>query len=241
LPEANQDWIHLRLQDYKSIGDYNDDVHKICPKLMFCEKELSDEDKIEKTLMTMLPSDRVLKHQYHARNYQRYSELIQDVLQVEKHDELTIRNHHQCPVGMARLHEVNYSLDGKEKMDGSKPSKNVGKSKKFKKNKNKKNKSKDKSSEKGKKSFNCHRCGGANHIAKKYRIPQHLVDLYQKSLQETRKAIGLYEAQFNATSDEDTTSSKRPDEDAKPSLSTDDYIDGENMIVEYNSNDMFGD
>jgi hypothetical protein len=31
----------------------------------------------------------------------------------------------------------------------------------------------------------------------------------------------------------------RPDEAAKPT--TNDYIDGENMIVEYNSNDMFGD
>jgi hypothetical protein len=32
-----------------------------------------------------------------------------------------------------------------------------------------------------------------------------------------------------------------PDEAAKPNPSTDDYIDGENMIIEYNSNDMFGD
>jgi hypothetical protein len=45
----------------------------------FMRKNLSDEDKIEKTLTTMLPSDRVLKHQYRARNYQRYSELIHDI------------------------------------------------------------------------------------------------------------------------------------------------------------------
>jgi hypothetical protein len=36
----------------------------------------------------MIPSDRVLKHQYCAKNYQCYSELIQDLLQAEKHDEL---------------------------------------------------------------------------------------------------------------------------------------------------------
>ena len=29
LPEANHEWTHIRLQDYKSIGDYNDVVHKI--------------------------------------------------------------------------------------------------------------------------------------------------------------------------------------------------------------------
>jgi hypothetical protein len=34
---------------------------------------------------------------------------------------------------------------------------------------------------------------------------------------------------------------KCPDENAKRSLTVDDYIDGENMIVEYNSNDVFGD
>jgi hypothetical protein len=94
---------------------------------------------------------------------------------------------------------------------------------------------------KGKKSFKCHRCGGANHIKKKCKIPQHLVDLYQKSLKEAGKVKGSYEVHFNAASDEATTSGKPPDEAAKPSLSTDYYIDRENMVVEYNSNDMFED
>jgi hypothetical protein len=65
--------------------------------------------------------------------------------------------------------------------------KNVGKSKKGKRNKYNKNKSKDQSLGKGKKSFKCHRSGDPNHIAKKCNIPQHLVDLYQKSLKEAEK------------------------------------------------------
>jgi hypothetical protein len=65
--------------------------------------------------------------------------------------------------------------------------------------------------------------------------------LYQKFLKEDEKAKGSYDAHFNATSDETTTSSKRPDEAAKPSLIVKDYIEGENMIVRYNSNDVFGD
>jgi hypothetical protein len=69
----------------------------------FVEKEPSVEDKIEKTLTTILPSGRILKLQYHARNYQLYSKLVQDLLQAERHDELTVRNHHQCPVGMTPL------------------------------------------------------------------------------------------------------------------------------------------
>jgi hypothetical protein len=99
-----------------------------------------------------------------------------------------MKNHHQHPFGTAPLPEVNYSSKGKKKTDGAKSSKNVGKFKKRKKNKHKKNKFKDQSSRKGKKSFKCHRCGGANHITKKCKILQHLVNLYQKSLKEAGKA-----------------------------------------------------
>jgi hypothetical protein len=44
-----------------------------------------------------------------------------------------MRNHHQCLVGTTPLPEVNYSLQGKEKMGGTKPSKNIDKSKKIRK------------------------------------------------------------------------------------------------------------
>jgi hypothetical protein len=42
----------------------------------------------------MLPSDRILQHLYRVKNYQTYSDLVHDLLQGEKHDELTLRNHH---------------------------------------------------------------------------------------------------------------------------------------------------
>jgi hypothetical protein len=93
----------IRLQYFKSIEDYNHAIHKVCAKLWFCEKEPSEEDKIEKSLQTMLPSDRVLQHQYRAQNYQHYADLIRDLLQTEKHDEVTIKNHHQCRVGAVLL------------------------------------------------------------------------------------------------------------------------------------------
>jgi hypothetical protein len=50
LPEANHEWTQIHLQDFKSINDYNHIIHKVCAKLRFCEKEPSEEDKIEKTL-----------------------------------------------------------------------------------------------------------------------------------------------------------------------------------------------
>jgi hypothetical protein len=58
LPEANHEWTQIRLQDFNSIDDYNHTIHKVCAKLQFCEKEPSEEDKIENTLQIMLPSDR---------------------------------------------------------------------------------------------------------------------------------------------------------------------------------------
>jgi hypothetical protein len=66
LPEANHDWTHLKLQDYKSIEDYNHVVHRICARLRFCEKEHLEVDKIETILQTMISSDMILQHQYRA-------------------------------------------------------------------------------------------------------------------------------------------------------------------------------
>jgi hypothetical protein len=94
----------------------------------------------------MLPSDRILKHQYRARNYQCYSEPVQYLLQVEKYDELTMINHHQRLVGTTPLSDANYSSKGKEKVDAqNNHPKNFGKFKKDKRNNYKKNKSKDQS------------------------------------------------------------------------------------------------
>jgi hypothetical protein len=57
--------------------------------------------------------------------------------------------------------------------------------------KNQKNRTKGQGKGKGK-AFKCHKCGGPNHFAKKYRTPQHLVELYQKSLKETNGAKRSY-------------------------------------------------
>jgi hypothetical protein len=131
LPEANHDWTMLRLQDFKSIGECNHVVRKICARLHFCEKEPSKADKIENTFQIMLPSDRILQHQYRAKNYQTYPDLIHDLLQTEKHNELILRNHHQRSVGSTPLPEVHHNVKGNEKCDGPKnPQKKFGKFKK---------------------------------------------------------------------------------------------------------------
>jgi hypothetical protein len=55
-----------------------------------------------------------LQHQYRAKNYQNYLDLIRDLLQAEKHDELTLRNHHQHSVGFAH-----HNVKSNKKFDGS--------------------------------------------------------------------------------------------------------------------------
>jgi hypothetical protein len=77
--------------------------------LWFFEKEPSEEDNIKKTLQTMFPSDQVLQHQYRVWNYQHYAGLIHDLLQAEKYDELTIKNHHQRRVVAAPLLEIHHN------------------------------------------------------------------------------------------------------------------------------------
>jgi hypothetical protein len=116
LPEVNHDWTLLRLKDFKFIGEYNHVVHKICAGLRFYEKEPFEADKIKKTLQTMLPSNRILQHQYCDKNYQTYSDLIHDLLQAEKYDEFTLRNHYQLFVGSTPLSEVHYNVKSNKKV-----------------------------------------------------------------------------------------------------------------------------
>jgi hypothetical protein len=65
--------------------------------------------------------------------------------------------------------------------------------------------------------------------------------LYQtKSIQNARKAKGSYEAHFNDKSNNATTLGKIPEEVQMPNLTVIHYMDIENMIIEYYSNDVFG-
>jgi hypothetical protein len=48
LPEANHDWTMLRLQDFKSIGEYNHIIHKICVRLWFARKNLLKQIKLKR-------------------------------------------------------------------------------------------------------------------------------------------------------------------------------------------------
>jgi hypothetical protein len=199
----------------------------------------------------MLPSDRVLQHQYRIRNYQHYVDLIRDLLQAEKHDELTIKNRYQRHVGVAPLPEIHHNEKKASSSKDSNPKKN-GRSARSQCNRRKnrqlsKTMKKDVIYSKGN-NVQCKTCRAFKHTTEKCRTPKHLVTLYQKSLGNDKKAQGLgsgYEAHFSITTNstfEAGCSSKDPQNSStdEPTLTVDDYMDSGNTMVEYTSNDMFG-
>jgi hypothetical protein len=62
--------------------------------------------------------------------------------------------------------------------------------------------------------------------------------LYQKSLNNTKKAKGSYETHFNDKSNEAKASGKIPEEVEMSNLMIVDYPDMENTIIKYYSNDV---
>lgn len=248
LPEARREWSMLRLLDFKSVAEYNSAVHRICSKLRFCDQTVTDVEKIEKTLSTFLPENRILQQQYRNHKYTKYSDLIYDLLQAEKHDELLTKNHQMRPVGAAPLPEVHFNSQKNQKKFGGKKFK-----KNFKRQWNNKNKhQQDKGSNKGKGTFKknfqkdksqvCQRCGCHNHITKKCHTAKHLVELYQKS--SGKQSYGnKYEAHFTTQPEVGNCSKDTPMEqdDEKNPPQSDDFIGTEDMLVEFQSNDIYGD
>ena len=60
LQKAYYDWMHLRLQDFKSVNDYNSALFKISSQLKLCGEKVTEEDMLEKTFMTFHASNILL-------------------------------------------------------------------------------------------------------------------------------------------------------------------------------------
>jgi hypothetical protein len=76
-------------------------------------------------------------------------------------------------------------------------------------------------------------------LLEKCRTPKHLVKLYPRSLKESNNNKRSYEAHFNDVTKEATTSGTIPSNPKMPRLIDNDDMDMDNMIMEYNSNDVF--
>ena len=67
LPKARYEWIHLRLQDFKTVSEYNSAVFKISSQLKLCGEKITDEDLLEKTFSTFHASNVLLQQQYREK------------------------------------------------------------------------------------------------------------------------------------------------------------------------------
>ena len=106
------------------MDEYNHAIHRVSQKLRFCGKEPTEAEKIEKTLSTMLPSERILTLSYREKNFTDYALLIQTLRQAEKNHEITIWNSQQRSMRTAPLPEVHANIkqssqNGKTQSGGS--------------------------------------------------------------------------------------------------------------------------
>ena len=61
LPKARYNWMHLRLQDFKSVSEYNSAIFRISSQLQLCGEKITDEDMLEKTFSTFHASNVLLQ------------------------------------------------------------------------------------------------------------------------------------------------------------------------------------
>ncbi|PIN17289.1 hypothetical protein CDL12_10050 [Handroanthus impetiginosus] len=96
LPKARYDWMHLRLQDFKTVSDYNSAIFKISSQLKLCGEKITDEDLLEKIFSTFHTSNVLLQQQYPEQN-----------------NELLMKNYEARPTGSAPFPEVNAAVFNK--------------------------------------------------------------------------------------------------------------------------------
>ncbi|XP_070011406.1 uncharacterized protein [Nicotiana sylvestris] len=121
LPRTRYEWMHLRLQDFKTVSEYNSVVFRITSQLKLCGEVMNDEDLLEKTLTTFHASNMVLQQQYRDRGFKKYSELISCLLVAEQHNTLLLKNHEVRPTGSAPLPKANMTArrDKSEKIQNN--------------------------------------------------------------------------------------------------------------------------
>ncbi|XP_013594612.1 PREDICTED: uncharacterized protein LOC106302699 [Brassica oleracea var. oleracea] len=164
LPKALYDWRNLRIQDYKSVEEYNSALFKIVSKLKLCGETITDADMLEKTFSTFHTSNVVLQQQYREKGFSTYAALISCLLLAEQNNELLMMNSELRPPGAKALPEAHAAVEPKDETPRESYRGRM--------------RGRGRCSTKSA----CYRCGMTNHWANKCKTPQHLVKLYQESI-----------------------------------------------------------
>ncbi|XP_012827642.1 PREDICTED: uncharacterized protein LOC105948927 [Erythranthe guttata] len=110
LPKARYEWMHLRLQDFKSVNEYNSAMFKIVSRFRLCGDDVTEQDMLEKTFTTFHASNMLLQQQYRERGFTKHSQLISCLLVAEQNNELLMKNHNSHPTGSQAFPEVNANV-----------------------------------------------------------------------------------------------------------------------------------
>ncbi|XP_026436143.1 uncharacterized protein LOC113334005 [Papaver somniferum] len=217
LPRARYEQMHLRLQDFKSISEYNSALFQIVSRLKLCGETITDADLLEKTYSTFHASNILLQHQYRERHFKKYSKLISCLLVAQQNNELLLKNHQSHPAGSTAAPEMNTTESrgnalesrGKghgrwlvpknpnnKKRAGNNSHHHKGKKNVFPKHKGKTSQSHSKHHESV-----CQRCGSPGHWENVCRTARHLVDLYQASIKGKEKKAETNFSQYDMPMD----------------------------------------
>ncbi|XP_068331398.1 uncharacterized protein [Pyrus communis] len=109
LPRARYEWTHVRIQDFKSVAEYNSALFRITSQMKLCGDTITEEDMLEKAFSTFHASNMLLQQQYRAQGFTDYNQLISVFLVIEQNNELLMKNHQSRLTGFAPFLEVNAS------------------------------------------------------------------------------------------------------------------------------------
>ncbi|XP_068308656.1 uncharacterized protein [Pyrus communis] len=107
LLKARYEWTHLRIQDFKSITEYNSAMFKISSQMKLCGETIIEEDMLEKFFSTFHASNVLLQQQYRERGFIEYNHLISVFFVAKQNNELLMKNHQSRPTGLKSFPEVN--------------------------------------------------------------------------------------------------------------------------------------
>ncbi|XP_076929018.1 uncharacterized protein LOC143593201 [Bidens hawaiensis] len=110
LPRARYEWIHLRLQDFKSISEYNSAIFGITSQLILCGENITGKEMLKKTFSTFHASNMLMQQQYRERGFTKYSELLSCLLVAEQNNELLMQNHETRPIGTTLFPKANVAI-----------------------------------------------------------------------------------------------------------------------------------
>ncbi|XP_056848977.1 uncharacterized protein LOC108835722 [Raphanus sativus] len=194
LPKALYDWRNLRIQDYKSVEEYNSVMFKIVSKLKLCGETITDADMLEKTFSTFHTSNMLLQqHELLMMNSELRppgaKALPEAHAAIEPKDETPRESYRGRMRGRGRWQGSNRGFQPRDRGfqprgHGFQPRDHLGRSRG-------RGYSRGHHASRGYKSdfkthgstkTPCYRCGMTNHWANRCRTPQHLVKLYQESI-----------------------------------------------------------